>query len=114
MEIEIFVFLIYVLILVRLKKALFIALNGTLSDGHDFIEMAINNGASAIVCEKIPLNINETVVYVLVKDSSKALGHISANFMIIHQKNKVGRCNWNEWKNYGSYLVAFFVSVFRS
>ena len=62
------------------KGSLFIALNGTLSDGHDFIEMAINNGASAIVCEKIPLNINETVVYVLVKDSSKALGHISANF----------------------------------
>ena len=55
------------------KGSLFIAINGTLSDGHDFIEMAINSGASAIVCEKLPLNIDEAVVYVLVKDSSKAL-----------------------------------------
>ena len=44
------------------KGSLFIALNGTLSDGHDFIEMAINIGASALVCEKLPLNINEAVV----------------------------------------------------
>ena len=56
----------------KVKKVSFRCTSGTLSDGHDFIEMAINSGASVVVCEKLPLNINETVVYVLVKNSSKA------------------------------------------
>ncbi|MBL7831386.1 MAG: UDP-N-acetylmuramoyl-L-alanyl-D-glutamate--2,6-diaminopimelate ligase, partial [Saprospiraceae bacterium] len=33
------------------QNTLFLALKGSVSDGHDFIDSAINNGAVAIVCE---------------------------------------------------------------
>ena len=62
------------------KDSLFIAVKGSLSNGHDYIEKSVGSGALAVVCEKLPLNISDNVVYVLVKDSSKALGVISANF----------------------------------
>ena len=32
----------------------FIAVKGTLTDGHSFIDTAIANGASAIICETLP------------------------------------------------------------
>src|SRR5688500_4960094 len=32
----------------------FVAVTGTLSDGHDFISKAIETGATAIVCERLP------------------------------------------------------------
>ncbi len=58
----------------------FIAVKGTMSDGHDFIETAILNGASAIVCEKIPEVINEKVHYTVVENSAKASGIMAHNF----------------------------------
>jgi len=59
---------------------LFVAVKGTQSDGHTFIEKAASNGALAIVAEKLPESISENVTYVTVKDSSKALGIIASNF----------------------------------
>ncbi len=59
---------------------LFIAVKGTLSDGHDFIEKAIEQGAKGIVCEKFPARLHKDVSYFLVEDSAKSLGIISANF----------------------------------
>jgi UDP-N-acetylmuramoyl-L-alanyl-D-glutamate--2,6-diaminopimelate ligase len=59
---------------------LFVAVKGTLSDGHEYIKKAIDFGAVAIVCEKLPETINEKIVYVTVKSSAQALGIISANF----------------------------------
>ncbi|MCW5909743.1 MAG: UDP-N-acetylmuramoyl-L-alanyl-D-glutamate--2,6-diaminopimelate ligase, partial [Cyclobacteriaceae bacterium] len=59
---------------------LFVAVKGTQSDGHSFIEKAIASGAIAVVCQKLPDTISERVTYVTVKDSSKALGVIAANF----------------------------------
>ena len=58
----------------------FIAVKGTMSDGHVFIEAAIVNGASAIVCEKIPEVINEKVHYTVVENSAKASGIMAHNF----------------------------------
>lgn len=65
----------------RLVKdnSLFIAQSGTLVDGHDFIDISIQSGAIAVVCEKIPSNINSNVCYVLVENSSIALGIIASN-----------------------------------
>ena len=34
--------------------ACFIAVKGMLTDGHEFIDAAIANGASAIICEILP------------------------------------------------------------
>ncbi|RYE27499.1 MAG: UDP-N-acetylmuramoyl-L-alanyl-D-glutamate--2,6-diaminopimelate ligase, partial [Sphingobacteriales bacterium] len=60
--------------------SLFIAVRGTLSDGHDFIDKAIGQGTKAIVCEKFPDTLQDGVSYFLVEDSAKSLGIISANF----------------------------------
>ncbi len=60
--------------------SLFIAVKGTLVDGHVFIPLAIENGAIAILCETMPSELVESVTYVRVADSSKALGIAAANF----------------------------------
>jgi len=59
---------------------LFVAVKGTTSDGHDFIESTIQNGAITILCENLPKKINTKITYVKVKDSVKALGNASSNF----------------------------------
>jgi len=59
---------------------LFVAVRGTESDGHAFIEKAIDLGAAAILCEELPSKIRENVSYFLVENSAKALGIIASNF----------------------------------
>jgi len=58
----------------------FVAIKGTVSDGHDFIEKAINLGARVIVCEVLPTLIVEGITYVQVKDTSAAMAFMAANF----------------------------------
>jgi len=58
-------------------KSLFAAIKGTTVDGHTFIDTAIQNGATAIVCEKLPETLQPSTTYILVNDSAKALGHIA-------------------------------------
>ncbi len=60
--------------------SLFVAIRGTLVDGHEYIEQAIEKGAVAVVCEQLPADKKEGVAYVVVKNSSEALGYIAANF----------------------------------
>lgn len=62
------------------SNSLFVAQAGTTVDGHKFIDAAINQGAVAIVCEKMPESINERVCYVQVENSNKALGLLAADF----------------------------------
>ncbi len=59
---------------------LFVAVKGTQADGHAFISKAVDLGASAIVCEKLPDTIYEKATYVTVKNSAQSLGVIAANF----------------------------------
>jgi len=59
---------------------LFIAVKGTQSDGHAFIEKSVADGAIAILAEKLPESISDKITYVTVKDSAKALGIVAANF----------------------------------
>lgn len=58
----------------------FIAVTGTVSDGHAFIQKAIDAGARVIVCERLPEAINEYITYVTVKSSGQALGIMASNF----------------------------------
>lgn len=60
--------------------SLFIATRGTVTDGHQFIDQAIESGAIAIVCEELPTELNPAIVYIRVADSAIALGHIASNF----------------------------------
>ena len=62
------------------KGDLFVAIKGFKNDGNNFINSAIDKGASVIVCQLFPKNIIKEVTYVLVQDSRKALALISSNF----------------------------------
>lgn len=59
---------------------LFVAVKGTRVDGHSFIEQAVQTGATAIVCERLPEIIHPGVTYVRVADSSVALAFIASNY----------------------------------
>ena len=58
----------------------FIALKGTKTDGQEYIEAAVKNGAVAVVCEKMPVVINENIAYVQVENAADAAGYMSHNF----------------------------------
>ncbi|TXD83481.1 UDP-N-acetylmuramoyl-L-alanyl-D-glutamate--2,6-diaminopimelate ligase [Subsaximicrobium wynnwilliamsii] len=58
----------------------FVAIKGTTVDGHDFVEVAIKNGAKAVVCETLPLELADGITYIEVESTSKALAFMAANF----------------------------------
>ncbi len=58
----------------------FIAVRGTVSDGHNFIDAAIDNGAVAIICEALPKEINDKIQYTVVENSAIASGVMAHNF----------------------------------
>src|SRR3954464_14525729 len=60
--------------------SLFVAVRGTVSDGHSFITTAIENGAVAVVCEEPPLMLAENITYIKVDNSSEAVAYIAHNF----------------------------------
>ncbi|KPM48222.1 UDP-N-acetylmuramoyl-L-alanyl-D-glutamate--2,6-diaminopimelate ligase [Jiulongibacter sediminis] len=62
------------------KGHLFVAIPGTQVDGHQYIEKAIDLGASAILCERLPETLKEQVTYIQVENSAKAMGLAAANF----------------------------------
>lgn len=59
---------------------LFVALRGTLTDGHHYIESAVEAGAVAVVCEEIPARIQTGTTYVKVQDANEALAIIADHF----------------------------------
>ena len=61
------------------ENSLFIAQTGTQVDGYDFIDSSIEKGAVAIVCERKPENLIENITYIIVENSSIALGFIASN-----------------------------------
>ncbi len=63
-----------------IDASLFVAIKGSGSDGHDYISNAISNGAHAIVCEFLPIELNPQVTYVQVPNSSYSLGVLASNF----------------------------------
>ena len=58
----------------------FIAVRGTVTDGHKYIKSCIDKGARVIICETIPEDIEQTVTYIQVENSAKALGQLASNF----------------------------------
>ena len=59
---------------------LFFAIRGTQTDGHDFIDKAVEQGASAIICEKMPKTLSPNVTYIRVDNSAYVLGVGASNF----------------------------------
>lgn len=62
------------------KDDVFVAVKGTLTDGHRYIDLAIENGAIAVVCEVLPEALHNDVTYIEVESASKALAFMAANF----------------------------------
>lgn len=61
-------------------QTLFVAIKGTQTDGHQYISVAIEKGAQAIVVETLPKDIVDGITYLVVANSAQALGVMAANF----------------------------------
>lgn len=63
------------------KGDLFVAIRGEKTDGHGYIASAIEKGAAAILCERIPEEIDgKTASFLLTNDSVSALGKMAADY----------------------------------
>lgn len=62
------------------EGTMFIAIRGVQVDGHDFIDRAIEDGASVIVVEEIPAILKTGIVYVQTHCTREALSIIAANY----------------------------------
>ncbi|APY07966.1 UDP-N-acetylmuramoyl-L-alanyl-D-glutamate--2,6-diaminopimelate ligase [Winogradskyella sp. J14-2] len=58
----------------------FVAVRGTLTDGHKYIDKAIADGATSIVCEVLPETLQDGITYVEVANSNQALAFMAANY----------------------------------
>ncbi len=62
------------------KDCLFVAQKGTLNDGHTYISSVIEKGATTIVCEVLPKDLEADVTYILVENANIALGWLAASW----------------------------------
>lgn len=62
------------------ENDVFVAIRGSLSDGHDYINKAIQLGAVAIICDTLPSTIEKGITYIKVKDTNTALAFMAANY----------------------------------
>lgn len=65
----------------------FVAVRGTVTDGHKYIQKAVDSGARAIVCEELPEIMVNGVTYLQVTDCNSALAIIASNFYDNPSKN---------------------------
>ena len=84
------------------KGDLFVAIRGYATDGHKYIDKALEQGAAAIICEEV----SENIPAVIVKNSRKALAQIGANqFDNPAQKLKMIGITGTNGKTTTTYLV---------
>lgn len=62
------------------KNDVFVAIKGTVSDGHQFISKAIELGAGTIVCETIPKSVTKNITVIQVDNSAQSLALLAANY----------------------------------
>jgi UDP-N-acetylmuramoyl-L-alanyl-D-glutamate--2,6-diaminopimelate ligase len=62
------------------ENDVFVAIRGTVSNGHDFIEKAINLGSVVVVCDILPEVIITGITYIQVKDTNSALAFMASNY----------------------------------
>lgn len=59
---------------------LFVAVRGTVTDGHQYIDKAISQGAKAVICEELPTEVIKEITYITAKDTQHALAILASNF----------------------------------
>lgn len=91
----------------------FVAIRGTITDGHKYIEKAIDLGVKAIVCEKLPKKISAGVTYAEVRDGNEALAIMASNFYGNPSKNLklVGVTGTNGKTTISSLLYQLFMKA---
>ncbi len=62
------------------KGTLFVATAGTHTDGHQYIPLAIENGAVAVLCSILPVKRDSSITWILSPDTLADLGKVAANF----------------------------------
>ncbi len=62
------------------KGHLFVAIPGTVTDGHKFIPKATELGAAAVLCEKMPEEQDARVTYIMVASTEDAVGKVATLF----------------------------------
>ncbi|SJZ68308.1 UDP-N-acetylmuramoyl-L-alanyl-D-glutamate--2,6-diaminopimelate ligase [Porphyromonas cangingivalis] len=59
---------------------LFVAIKGTITDGHNYIDQAVKKGAVAILCEELPDEQAEHIAYIRAEHTDVILGELAANY----------------------------------
>jgi UDP-N-acetylmuramyl-tripeptide synthetase len=59
---------------------IFVAIRGSVSNGHNYIQKAVELGAVVIVCDTFPEKFEEGITYIQVLDTNKALAFMGANY----------------------------------
>ncbi|MBL87321.1 MAG: UDP-N-acetylmuramoyl-L-alanyl-D-glutamate--2,6-diaminopimelate ligase [Winogradskyella sp.] len=59
---------------------LFVAIKGTIVDGHNYIDKAIKDGATSVICEVLPEILQDGITYIEVANSNQALAFMAANY----------------------------------
>lgn len=59
---------------------LFMAVRGTVADGHSYIGKAVEKGAAAVLCEEMPVEQNTAVTYVRVENVEQVVGQVATTF----------------------------------
>lgn len=60
--------------------SVFVAIRGAQSDGHQFIDKAVAQGAVAVVCEAFPAELKEGVTYLQVSNTHEAVAYMAHQF----------------------------------
>ena len=58
----------------------FVAVRGTITDGHKYIAKAVEQGCNTVICEEFPEQLVNEVTYIQVDDSQAALAIMAANY----------------------------------
>nr|WP_307774483.1 UDP-N-acetylmuramoyl-L-alanyl-D-glutamate--2,6-diaminopimelate ligase [uncultured Cetobacterium sp.] len=88
---------------------IFVALEGTAVDGHNYIDKAVENGAVAVLISK-EIELKHDVDYFLIKDLRKHLGEIAANYYDHPEKKlKIVGVTGTNGKTTTTYLLEQFL-----
>jgi UDP-N-acetylmuramoyl-L-alanyl-D-glutamate--2,6-diaminopimelate ligase len=69
------------------QESIFVAIKGSVFDGHAFISNVIDKGAVVIVCEDLPELLVAEITYIKVKNAAKTLALIASNYYENPSKN---------------------------
>ncbi len=91
----------------------FIAIKGVAVDGHEFISKAIEQGATAIVCEHLPEQLNDDVAFIQVANSAEAAGFMANQFFgnVSEQMRVVGVTGTNGKTTIATLLFKLFSAL---